>query len=452
MAKLILGPTDELPQLRTNTTLILGFALPDTLDRAEVMQCLQAATDILVQTFPFLTGQITVSEASEENLNASKHVPGGHSLTVILNDVSEDFPHYREIINAKAPASMLDGDKLGQGNGFPDHSTGHKIDPCFGIRANFVKGGLLLTFALSHSIGDGTSLGQVIKMFATACRGDVISKADVEAGNIDRPFSLPSLRSGEDLLDHSDMTVKAIDDSTTHTNKDEQTAAPPMRWAYFRISKEKLVQLKAEALANLSVDDKKVLISWNDAFTALVWRAITLARLPHLDPNAVTTIMRAVNCRRKLDPPLPEAALLNLISAAYTNYSLEDFSKVALGTLALKLRKNLLSIDDYHVRSVITHIRSTRDKNCIRWGAKMSSNDMVISSFAHMPICTTDFGPLLGEPGFVRRPTLTPADGIVYLMPKNSDGSIDAAVTIREDDLERMHLDEKWAYYTEYIG
>ena len=452
MAELKLGPFDELPQLRTNTTLLLGFALSDTLDRAEVVDCLQAAINTLVDSFPFLTGQITLSEASEDKLDASKHVPGGHPPAVILNDVSEDLPHYQEFINAKAPASMLDGGRLGQGIGFPDHSTGHTLDPCFRIRANFVKGGLLLTFALSHSIGDGTSLGQVIKMFAIACRRDVIPKADVEAGNMNRPLSLPSLRSGENLLDHSDMTVKAVAGHTTQIDKHEQTAAPSKRWAYFRISNEKLVQLKAEAWTDVSLDDKHVVISSNDSFSALIWRAITLARMPHLDPNVGTTILRAVNCRRKLDPPLPDATLQNVITAAYTRSSLQDFSKVPLGLLASKLRKDLLDINDHHVRSMATHTRSIRDKKLIRFGARFSSNDMVISSFAHMPICTSDFGPLLGKPGFVRRPTLTPGDGVVYLMPKNQDGSIDAGISMGEDDLERIHLDEKWAYYTEYIG
>ena len=452
MAELKLGPIDELPQLRTNTTLLLGFALSDTLDRAEVLKCLQAATNTLIDSFPFLTGQIALSEASADKLDASKHVPGGHSLTVIMNDVSGDFPHYQEIVNAKAPASMLDGSRLGQGKGYPDHSTGHTSDPCFGIRANFVKGGLLLTFALSHSIGDGTSLGQVIRMFSFACRGDVISKADVEAGNMNRPLSVPSLRPGESLLDHSDMTVKAVAKDTLHTDNDEPTAVPPMRWVYFRISNEKLVQLKAEALAGLSEDDKHMQISSNDGLSALIWRAITLARSPHLDVNAAITILRAVNCRRKLDPPLPEATLQNVITAAYTTSSLQDFHKVPLGTLASKLRKDLRGIDDHHVRSMATHIRSTRDKKCIRFGARFSSNDMVISSFAHMALCTSDFGPLLGAPGFVRRPTLTAGDGLVYLMPKNPDGSIDAGISMREDDLDRMHLDEKWAYYTEYIG
>ncbi|KAL8784572.1 MAG: hypothetical protein Q9195_008997 [Heterodermia aff. obscurata] len=451
MAELKLGPVDELPQLRTNTTLLLGFALPDSVDRAEVMKCLQSATNTLVDTFPFLAGQITVSGASEDKLDANKHVPG-HLVAVVLNDLSELSPNYQEIIKAKAPASMLDGGRVGQGDGFPDHSTGHTLDPCFGMRANFVKGGLLLTFALSHSIGDGTSLGQVIKMFATACRGDAISKVDVEAGNMNRPLSLPSLRSGENQLDHSDMTAQAVADHTTHNGKDEQTAAPSKRWAYFRIPYEKLVQLKAEVLASLSVDDKHILISSNDGFSALIWRAITLAKLPHLDSSAATTMMRAVNCRRKLDPPLPESTLQNVIEATYTTCSLQDFSKIPLGSLASKLRKDLLNIDSHHIRSMATHIRSTRDKNLLQFGARLSSNDMVITSFAHMPICTTDFGPLLGEPDFVRRPTLTAVDGLVYLMPKNADGSIDAGISMMDDDLERMHLDEKWAYYTEYIG
>lgn len=455
MAGMPLGPIDELPQLRTYTILLLGFPLEDAVDQAEVMHRLQSATDTLVDKFPFLAGYTTIREADEEKVNATKHMSGkdANKVTVTHNNISELFPSYQTYKTANAPTSMLDGRMVAEGEGFPAKSTGSILDPCLRIRANFVSGGLLLTFSLIHNVGDGNSLGQLIKMFAIACRGDNISKADVEAGNVDRQGSIPSLRPHELQSDHSNMLVKgagASDHATADGHMDQDTVNP-ICWAYFHISRDKLAELKAEASPNVSKDSDYLTVSTNDAFTALIWRAITTARLQRLEPDGKTMLMRAINSRRKLDPPLPAETIQNVITATYTVFNLRDVPTLPLRTLASQLRKDLHGIDDHHVRSVMTFIRSTKDKNSIGFGASCTPKDVVVSSFANFPVYG-DYGSLLGKPEFARRPTLLPADGLVYIMPRNPDGSLEATISIREDDMERMRTDDKWNHYTEYIG
>ena len=452
MAELKLGPLDELPQLRTYGSILLAFPLPETARRSEVEDRLQAATDVLIKNFSYLGGQITISEASENTLNGNKHVPGdpAKGLKVTINDVPEEFFSYDEIINANAPASMLDGSILGQGNGYPDKITGNTLSPCLGIRANFLKGGLLLTFALMHAIGDGVSLGQVVKLFATACRGEDLPSADIKAGNIDRQLSLPSLRPDEQQLDHSHVYVKGPGGILCEDGN-SLIEAPAMAWAYFRIRHDKLACLKSETSAMQSRNEQSIDISSNDAFSALIWRAVTMARSARLKPTGTTTCMRAVNSRRKLNPPLPEATLQNIITATYTTFDLEDFPTMPLAALARKLRRDLQAIDDHHVRSFTTFARSTKDKARISFGANLTPNDMAISSVIDLPVYTSDFG-LLGKPQLVRFPTLTPTDGLIFIMPRNPDGGLDVAISIRVDDMERLRRDEKWNYYTEYIG
>ena len=455
MAGLQLGPIDELPQLRTYTILLLGFRLKDRVEQAEVMQCLQSATNALVREFPFLAGHTTLMEANEEKLNATKHIPGNdtYQVTVTHNDISELFPSYQTIKSANAPTSMLNGSMLAEGEGFPTKRTGSTLDPCLRIRASFVSGGLLLSFSLNHIIGDGNSLGQLIKMFAFACRGDNIPKAELEAGNVDRQGSIPSLRPHEPHLDHSNMRVKwtGVSDHATADEHMDQEPANSLCWAYFHISKEKLAELKAEASADASKDGEFVPVSTNDAFTALIWRAITIARLPRLEPDGKTMLMRAINSRRRLDPPLSAETIQNVITATYTAFNLQDVPSLPLRTLASQLRRDLQGIDDHHIRSLMTFVRSTKDKNSIGFGATCTPNDVVVSSFANLPVYG-DYGPLLGKPEFARRPTLLPTDGLVYIMPRNPDGSLEVTISIREDDMERMRRDEKWNHYTEYIG
>ena len=453
MTEVLLGPIDELPQLRTYTTLLLGFPLEGTVKQAEIIERLQAATDTLVDHFPFLAGHTTVQDVNEETLNATKFIPNcnGYQVRVTLNDVLELFPSYETIRKARAPASVLDGAIIGEGEGYPAKRTGTTLDPCFRLRANFVDRGLLLTFALIHVIGDGNSLGQVIKLFAMACRGDKILDAEIKAGNVDRRGSLPSLQPHEHRLDHSNMIVKAAPNDGHHDTPDKNNASP-MRWAYHHIPQEKLAELKAEASGLAYPDRNRPFVSTNDAVTALAWQAITKARLPRLQSNGQTTLMRAINSRQKLNPPLAAETIQNVITMTYTNFGMEEVAtKLSLPTLAIQLRKELGAIDDHHVRSVITFMRSVKDKGSIGYGASVGPNDIVVSSFAKFPVWG-DFGPLLGKPEFARRPTLTPMDGMVYIMPRNPDGSLDVAISIRDEEVKRMRVDEKWNYYTEFIG
>ena len=453
MTEVLLGPLDELPQLRTYTTLILGFPIEGTVKQVEIIERLQAAIDTLVDHFPFLAGHTTLQDMNEDTLNATRYVPGykGYQVRVTLNDVSELFPSYETIRKARAPTAVLDGAIVGEGEGYPSKRTGTILDPCFRLRANFVDGGLLLTFALIHVIGDGNSLGQIIKLFATACRGDKILDADIKAGNVDRRGSLPTLQPHEHRLDHSNMIVKTAADGGHHATPDRSNASP-MRWAYHHISQEKLVELKAEASGLAYPDRNRLFVSTNDAVTALAWQAITKARLPRLQSTGQTSLLRAINSRRKLNPPLAAETIQNVITMTYTAFSIEEVAtKLPLSTLAIQLRKELVAIDDHHVRSVMAFIRSIKNKSSVEFGADVSPNDIVVSSFAKFPIWG-DFGPLLGKPEFARRPILTPMDGMVYIMPREPDGSLDLAISIREDDMERMRVDEKWKYYTEYIG
>ena len=453
MTGVLLGPTDELPQLRTYTTLLLGFSLKGIVEQADIIERLQAATDTLIDNFPFLGGHTTIQDVNGDTLNATKFVPGsnGYQVKVKVNDVSELFPSYDIVRRTRAPASVLDGAIVGEGESFPAKRTGTTLDPCLRIRATFVQGGLLLTFALIHVIGDGNSLGQVIKMFATACRGDKIPSTDIEAGNVDRQGSLPSLQPHEHQLDHSNMMVKVAADADPHAIPDKINSNP-ISWAYYHIPQERLVELKAEASGLASPDDTHVFVSTNDAVTVLVWRTVTKARLPRLDSNDQTSLMRAINSRRKLNPPLAAETIQNVITFTYTASSLEEVAtKLPLSTLAIQMRKDLEAIDDHHVRSLMTFLRGIKNKSSVAFGADHGPNDIVVSSFAKFPIWG-DFGPLLGKPEFVRRPTLTPMDGLVYIMPRNPDGSLDVAISIRNDDMERMRMDEKWNYYTEFIG
>ena len=78
--------------------------------------------------------------------------------------------------------------------------------------------------------------------------------------------------------------------------------------------------------------------------------------------------------------------------------------------------------------------------------------DLLVSSWAGLPLATTDFGLELGGcPGLVRRPNLPPAP-VCYLLPKTAEGHVDVAVCATPRNHEVLRADAQWATYAEYIG
>lgn len=70
--------------------------------------------------------------------------------------------------------------------------------PVFIVQANFVKGRLLLCFASMHNALDMNGQGIVMKMFATAARGEDFDAALIAAGKQDADTMVPLLRPGEE--------------------------------------------------------------------------------------------------------------------------------------------------------------------------------------------------------------------------------------------------------------
>lgn len=116
-----------------------------------------------------------------------------------------------------------------------------------------------------HNALDGSALGQLIWYFATMCRGEKISDADIEAGNLARPNLFPPLRPDEPSHGHSAIHKK-WDPSLLETSDSQ-----PAPWTYLGFSATKLAQLKMEASRKSSTASNSSWVSTNDALSALIW-------------------------------------------------------------------------------------------------------------------------------------------------------------------------------------
>ena len=443
---------DQLPFMSFYSQILLCFPLAKDSDRLDVITDLEKGLQTLIGVFPFLTKQV-IREHDERSKDASS---GTHKLVPHESDgapklhvkyLDGQFPSYEEISKFKAPASILDGGIVAPMKSLPDTYDFATAIPVLVIQANFVSGGLLLCFAAMHNVLDGNGLGHLIRHFATVCRGEDIQEHDIWAGNIPRKNLIPTLGPDEMSLDHS-LMLKEL-----HNSSLEAGDKPLAPWTYFRLSAVKLAALKTEASHRPCTNPQSSWISTNDAVSALIWRAVVAARSPHLNLQSTSTLVRAVNGRRRFQPAIPDTYLGVCVISSSPQLTLGDLTqKLAISEISTLIRKELEETGDYYARSFTTMIQSEPDRRKISFGPPSPDTDVLISSWASLPIYTSDFGGRLGKPELVRRPTFSPCDGLTFIMPRNLEGDLDVVISLHEEDMERVKNDPVWRSYADVIG
>jgi len=446
-----LGIFDQLPFFRTYSEVVLLFPIPADVELSNVIATLENASDILKKNFPSLSGQVVLEGNDKDPAGNSGYVrlkPYHEEPTLRVEDLSGSLPSYDKIRAAKAPASLLDGNILAPMKALPDRYDGSETTPVFIVQANFIDGGLILCFAGMHSFMDATGVGQIIRLFAMICRGQEIPAGAIAAGTLDRKGIIPSLPPDQPGLEH--LELRRSIDQIKAASTAERPFAP---WIYFRLRNQALATLKAEAIKQCLEDKFVSWVSSNDVACALIWRAVMKARSPRLKKDDQVAFLRAVNGRRFLTPPIPEGYFGNVVVGAATVELLQDLiDGLSIPTITIRIRQSLQSITDFSIRSVASMIQSEPNKRTITFDPSAPEKDLVISSWASLPLYTSDFGPLLGNPEFVRRPHFSSCDGLVYIMPTTPDGHLDVAVSLREEDMERLKADEQWKDVAELLG
>lgn len=431
----------QLPFFKCYTQLCIGFPI-DNSSESEIVTALETAATKLLQTFPWLAGQVINEGSGPGSSGTFKIVPyekPQKNPPVIVKRIPDlDFA---ELVKKKAPASMLDGSVLAARHGVPvSYDTADGPAEVFSLQANFIKGGLILTFSGNHNAMDMNGQGHLISLFAKVLQGEALSEEEIKEGNRDRRNIIPLLKDDEPLLDH---TMMIVDPAAAHPDMHDAS------WVYYRFSKPTLDELKQQAMSSVS---NGVRLSSNDIVSAFFWQRVSAARQARLSPDQRTQMCRAANGRRFLDPPLSPAYMGDCVTATFNSYTLKEIDKLPIGDIAMTLRNDLLSIDSYAVRSLTTLISRTKDKNMITYGARLDlGSDVVMSSWAHQQTQSLEFG-LLGKPAFVRRQKFAPMESLCYLMPRTREGDIDVAACLREEDIVALGKDELWTRYVEYIG
>ena len=443
----------QLIRLNLYTPICLCFPFEGNSTKSQVIDRLIKGLERLSYSFPWLAGQVIREGVAEGNTGLSKIIPFQKTIRLIVSH-DATVPSMDTLRDAGFPSSKLDGAVLAPLEGLP---TSYEDDPApvFLIQANFIQGGLLLTFAGEHGAMDGQGLGQIIRLFSKACHDEPFTNEELLQTNRARDDIIPLLdkttyEPGPEL---ENLLAKPPPNPPPPVTSND--SPPKCTWIYFHFSPSSLSALKTLASLASGSDSKDRAVPYittNDALSAFIWQATCRARHSRLPPTTTSTFARAVDIRPclSISPFYPGV----MSSHTYTTFPVSAIQSMPLSQLAASLRLALNPAQlAFETRSLATHMSLTKDLSGVNYGANLNlSNDIFFSSWAKLNCYSLDFDLGLGFPEAVRRPKFAGFEGLMYLMPMEREGGIDAAICLSDEDLERLRDDKEFGEYAKWIG
>lgn len=440
--------TSLLGQLPLNfyTQVLLGFPLESQNIEAAV-QNLTDGIQTLIKSFPFLAGQVILGGKDSTSSGVYRVVARDDGDILKIKDCTSACSSFADILSARAPASMLNGNLLAPMKGIPeahDNTTGL---PVFLLQLNIVKGAAILCSSCMHQSLDMNGQTHLLSLLAQSCNGQKFRDEDIIAGNLDGSTIIPLLGNGETPLKHEHFRCP----SRPGLNAPEAEVSSPAPWAYYRFTKASLVKLKTEAMSGAS--GAADWVSTNDALVAFIWQRLAIARSCRFGPETSMFCDRLVNIRGRLQPPVPAGYMGHMLILDQIAPSFGQLAKASLSDLAVRIRRSLNLIDDHHVRSAATAIKNEKYRSTFQYGANaVTGRDLTISSWASLHLASIPFGSSLGKVTFIRRALQAECEELGYLVPTTSNGDVDLTISLSKEDYDIIDLDPIWKHFVEKLG
>ncbi|KAG8532954.1 uncharacterized protein KY384_001735 [Bacidia gigantensis] len=432
------------------TRLILCFPLDSDTEASQAITFLQRGLALTVLEVPNLKATVVAGTRNGEvAIKQQDGSPGTPLLHIksFLTTGTKTMKSYDDLRSLGMPTSELDGDSLAPLGPFRDPPA-----PVFAAQANLIQGGLLLCVCFHHSVLDGPGIDIILRRWSENCH------AVQEPGSC---FELlPERNTGTAVIaqgGRQSMTLKSLNGydvvTTTPPLPIGKSEFPEMISAIFKIEIETLQKLKAEVNTFLSQQsDPGQWVSSNDVLCAILWRAVTNARLscsPESDMANLSRLGMAVDGRSKLNPAVTEPYLgnINICAAATAELSsLTSTSIESLVQIALAIRQSVTSVNDEFIRHLIHVVDGIPDLTFIAPCFKVSGMNFAITTWRDMGICDLDWGMGIGggKVEFTRVPTPL-FDGICIVLPKRSrDAAYEVTLGLRTECMASLKEDEEF--------
>ena len=428
------------------TQLCFCFSLPESqASIADTTEYLRKGLERLAIHFPWTAGQVVRTEDGTYTIVAYEKYP-----QLLTQDKRDDLPSFESYRDAGFPFRWLDEKNIASCNTLPDGGDG--IAPVMSLKANFVRGGLLLVVSAQHNCMDMAGQSEVIRLFAKACDNTAcFTDEELRIGNFPREHAIPLLENMPD--DSKGMREETSDTGASKLREQPGSTKIKVIWSYFVFPAAALATIKSNAEKDKYTD----FVSTDDTLSAFIWKHLTGSRLkssPGMPRSS--TFERQVDVRKQLN--LPAKYPGNAVYKTSTTFSTEEVVSKPLGFLASELRASISPVPDigYRARQDATLLHRRLQEESISSRAVTQGSipplDIKMSSWAKEDCCNFDFGSSLGRPEVVRRPSFEGWTGLAYLMPKGRHGEIAAALCLNEADTKALIANVDFARFSQYIG
>jgi len=289
--------------------------------------------------------------------------------------------------------------------------------PMVGVQVTKLIDGVVIGIAINHLIADGYSTWHFMSSWAELCRGSSV-------------ICLPPLH---DRTVARNIKVKLNINPPTRDSyvNGTKTQKLPLRGKIFHFSKKMMEEIKTRA--NKNREGKP--FSCFQALGAHLWQGVTRAR--KLAPEDPTVFTIVIDCRTRVDPPLPRNYFGNAIHSIY--------GVTAAGLLqsnGLSFAANMLQqVIDSHGAKAIKQKNEKWEQNPKLYGlSDVGMNSVTVGSSPRFEVYESDFG--WGRPVRVRSGCNNKFDGMVYLYPgQEGGGSVDVEITLLPQTMDMLESD-----------
>ncbi|KAF8861992.1 hypothetical protein BDZ45DRAFT_617871 [Acephala macrosclerotiorum] len=442
-----LSPVDHLSP-RVHVPKLLYFASEEEPD--VIVETLRDGLAKSVLALPILGGTVGLLPGAAQKGTLAIQAPYFKADDILsVKDVRNDYD-FKEIKSRHFPPDALSGEIFAAEVAANPRRVLH-------AQANFIRGGVVLVFAIHHCVVDETGIFDVVKLWSAFCCG-ADGSGLVKPEWTDRSPLMKGEGTGR-LADHPEYNLLPEDKSATLESKPAEyisKASDTSSSAIFFFSDDSLAQLKRSADQKADGD----WISTNDALCALIWSRVTKARHSVGMGDATYSMFNMiVNGRSRMDPPMSDEYMGNVVFVSKAISGLDALtSSSELADLASIIRKSVLEVDNKAIKDKVKAVASVDDIGRLAPGGYNSfGRNVGCTSWANQAYYSLDWGKALGTIERVRwRKTIS--DGIFVIFPRITSeagvnaggGGLEVYIGLEKEPLELLRKDKVFTQYAEW--
>lgn len=426
---------------------LLLFRCTSVAQRDAQLAAFKSGLQGLVSQCPVLGGSI-MPLAPDEARNGKEDwrtIVPSKGLELVVRDLSSAMLSFEELEAAEFPIERLPYDLLVP---VPEDLGNDRPFAACKVQFSAIHGGTILTFAMSHSVADGSATNELMRILAEETRM-VQQHPSLEARKttaltqlgLDRE-TLRNLTSSIpfDISDHPGYL------SSLPPSLDERPPHPfsPTSWempVLMHVSAARLAQLKADSTPPAGPQ-----ISTHDALCALIWRSslVVRSRRTRSKPASITSrIFMPSDARRHLN--LPMSYIGNAVYQLTAVLELDRLlSSSGLQYAAGVIRTAIMAVEPEVVASYMAELK----ERWVDWGFMVGTSAVAVAmgtDWTSGVLYGHDWGEVFGPLVRYRYPCEGGAGACI--LPKLPDGSAEVMLGVMQNEVELLKGDECFGNY-----